>query len=261
MSIAIPDLFEQDKSEKGCMDRVVGAIDGLFVKVVAPSTTECLDQLSYYSGAEKGYGINVQAIATASYRFSCVTVLHPGGTNDFSAYFRSSLPDSTAKLPSGFHIVGDAAYPLSEKLLTPYAGKGLAEEYDVFNFHLSQLRIKVEQSFGILVQTWGILWKPIRLRHAGRADIITSLFRLHNFLRDEMMELVRLDEEDTRSQALRPSLGNDSRLPPGFKALTSSTGNTRGGETPTREALRKSMATLGLERPPHNIARNSMIEL
>ena len=45
----------------------------------------------------------------------------------------------------------DAAFPLSEKLLTPYAGKGLAEEYDVFNIHLSQLRINVEQSFGILV--------------------------------------------------------------------------------------------------------------
>lgn len=69
------------------MDRVVGARDGLFVKIAAPETTECLDQLSNYSGAKKaGYGINGQAIATANYRFfSGVKAEHPRATNDFTA--------------------------------------------------------------------------------------------------------------------------------------------------------------------------------
>ena len=120
------------------MDRVVGAagaIDGLFVDVIAPSTSECLgNQLSYSSGAKKGYGINVHAMETAKYRFSGVIVNHPGATNDFGAYthpFASSRSDSRPALPGGFYILGDdAAYPLSEKekLLTPYAGRGLSEE-------------------------------------------------------------------------------------------------------------------------------------
>ena len=52
-------------------------------------------------------------------------------------------------------ILGDAAYPLSEKILTPYRGKGLSNGKDSFNFYPSQLRVKIEQSFGILVSTWG----------------------------------------------------------------------------------------------------------
>lgn len=68
--IAVPNIFEQDKCEKGCKDGVLRAIDGFLVDIAAPATTECLDELSCHSGAEKGYGINVRAITTANYRFS-----------------------------------------------------------------------------------------------------------------------------------------------------------------------------------------------
>lgn len=70
----------------------------------------------------------------------------------WTAYAGAQMSQAVDKLPDGYYILGDAAYPLSDKLLTPYPGKGLAPEYDSFNFHPSQLRVKAEQSFGILVQ-------------------------------------------------------------------------------------------------------------
>eukprot|EP00956_Cyclotella_meneghiniana_P044551 scaffold322528_cov195-Cyclotella_meneghiniana.AAC.1 len=56
------------------------------------------------------------------------------------------LKDLVNNLPLGLYFVGDAAYPLSEKLLTPYVGvhRHSSPYHDSFNYHLSQLRIRVE---------------------------------------------------------------------------------------------------------------------
>ncbi|CAM9315284.1 unnamed protein product, partial [Ascophyllum nodosum] len=177
--------FTARSGARGCLDGVVGAVDGLFVRTEAPATTESLNTNEYYSDQKKGFGFNVQAIAGPNYRFMSLTVQNPGSTNDFSAFTRSAAWKLTQKLPPGYFVIGDAAYPLAENLLTPYPGKRLDADRDVFNFYLSQLRMTVEQSFGILVQTWGILWKPLRVKFTGRADVVNAVCRLHNFLRDE----------------------------------------------------------------------------
>ena len=240
------------------MAGVVAAVDGLFVQTIAPAPTESLNSTEYYSDQKKGYGFNVQAMATADYKFVSMTVKNPGATNDFAAFTRSQAWELTKKLPPGYFVVGDAAYPLCEQLLTPYPGRGLGKDYDVFNFYLSQQRIIVEQTFGILVQTWGILWRPLRVQFAGRSDLIAALFRLHNFLRDEGVGPVRPNEESPKARRARPVVDNDGRLPE--KYVTHSAGIPRkAGETPRREAIRKAMAQLNLERPQHNVSRNSLL--
>ena len=82
------------------------------------------------------------------------------------------------RLPNVYHITEDAMYPISDKLLTPHPGKSLPKDQDSFNFYLSQLRVIIEQSFGILVSTWGILWRPLSVGFAGRTDLIVALFHL-----------------------------------------------------------------------------------
>lgn len=241
------------------MSGVVGAADGLFLRTKAPSSTQTLKQIAYYSGQKKGYGYNVQAVATAKYRFSGLSVMNPGATNDYSAWIRSSLWDATQCLPPGYYIVGDAAYPLSDQLLTPYPGRNLEEEFDVFNFHLSQLRIKVEQAFGILVGTWGIFWRPLAVQFEGRADLITAVFHLHNFLRDEGVQPIRPAEEDSEGRLARPRLSSSRTLPRSFETERRQAPR-RTGDPLTRVALRKTMAHLGLKRPAHNVARNSNVQ-
>mmetsp|Transcript_6544 Transcript_6544/g.7340 ORF Transcript_6544/g.7340 Transcript_6544/m.7340 type:complete len:89 (-) Transcript_6544:71-337(-) len=61
-------------------------------------------------------------------------------------------------LPKGCYFVGDAAYILLEGLLVPFTGSQKRHpQNDAFNFHLSQMRIRIEMAFGRLVRKFGIL--------------------------------------------------------------------------------------------------------
>ena len=249
-------LQMQEKSTDGIFSWVVAAVDGLFIKAKAPYAKDTANVLAYYSGSKSAYGINVQAMCTADYRFCAMSAISPGSTNDWVAWNRSSLAKAVARLPTGFHIIGDAAYPIGEKLLTPYPGRLLPAGEDSFNFHLSQLRVKIEQSFGILVSTWGILWRPLRVQFAGRADLITALFHLHNFLQDEKVSPIQLAEEDSRSGRNRPALCATQRtLPDGWQ--TEQPAPSRSGETPARAAIRTALELKKQWRPDYNRQRNS----
>ncbi|CAB1105800.1 unnamed protein product [Ectocarpus sp. CCAP 1310/34] len=283
--------------------------DGIFSWVVetkAPCAKDTANVIAYYSGSKSAYGINVQAMCTADYRFCAMSAISPGSTNDWVAWNRSSLakavarlpagfhiigdaaypigeklltpypgrllpPGSTndwvawnrsslakavARLPAGFHIIGDAAYPIGEKLLTPYPGRLLPAGEDSFNFHLSQLRVKIEQSFGILVSTWGILWRPLRVQYGGRADLITAFCHLHNFLQDEKVAPIQLAEEDSPSGRNRPALYATQRtLPAGWQ--TEQPAPSRSGETPAQATIRTALELKMQWRPDYNRRRNS----
>jgi len=55
-------------------------------------------------------------------------------------------------------VVGDNAYICSETLLTPFSGVEKEDPAkDAFNFYLSQLRIRIEQTFGLMTSKWRIL--------------------------------------------------------------------------------------------------------
>lgn len=249
-------LARQARSTGGVFDHVVACVDGLFVKAQAPSAVNTPNVLAYYSGSKSGYGLNVQAMCTADYRFCGMSCIAPGATNDWVAWHQSNLSAAVDRLPQGYHILGDAAYPTHEKILTPYPGRDLPPGHDSFNYHLSQLRIEVEQSFGILVSTWGILWKPLRVQFAGRADLIRALFRLHNFLRDEQVTPVSREEESELTGRNRPELENGV-LPTRYKVTsTENSKRTRSGETPSRYAVRIVLEGRRQFRPACNVARN-----
>ncbi|CAN0024068.1 unnamed protein product [Pylaiella littoralis] len=197
-------------------------------------------------------------MCTADYRFCAMSAIAPGSTNDWVAWIRSSLSKAVNSLPNGFHIIGDAANPISGKLLTPYPGKDLPNGEDAFNFFLSQLRVKIEQSFGILVSTWGILWRPLRVQYAGRGDLVTALFHLHNFLQDEKVSPIMPAEEDATSGRGRPTLSSTSRTLPGnWQTSEPGPAPSRSGETPMRAAIRTALETKKQWRPVYNIERNS----
>ncbi|CAB1114526.1 unnamed protein product [Ectocarpus sp. CCAP 1310/34] len=101
----------KDKSTDGVFSWVVAAVDSLFIKTKASCAKETKNVIAYYSGSKSAYGINVQAICTADYRFCAMSAISPGSTNDWVAWNRSSLAKAVARLPAGFQIIGDdAAY-------------------------------------------------------------------------------------------------------------------------------------------------------
>jgi len=61
------------------------------------------------------------------------------------------------KLPPRRFVIGDNAYVCSETLLTPFSGIEKNDpSKDAFKFYLSQLRIHIEQIFGLVTGTWRI---------------------------------------------------------------------------------------------------------
>ena len=54
-------------------------------------------------------------------------------------------------LPLGAYIVGNSAYTLSDKCLTPFTGSQRSDPTkDAYNIFLSQVRIRIEMAFGSL---------------------------------------------------------------------------------------------------------------
>jgi hypothetical protein len=59
------------------------------------------------------------------------------------------------RLPDGYYIIGDAAYLVERKMLTPFTGGHRSDPTkDAYNFLLSQMGIRIEMSFGLLTNKW-----------------------------------------------------------------------------------------------------------
>ena len=109
----------RDKLFGGC----VSAVDGFFQAIICPTVSELSNQTLYYSGHYENFGLNCQAICTHDLIFIYFGVVAPGSTNDIIAITKNdSLMDKIWKLAPGRFLVGDAAYELTEHLLTPFTG-------------------------------------------------------------------------------------------------------------------------------------------
>jgi hypothetical protein len=154
----------QSKSSNGTLDGCVGALDGWLCRIKVPLGKDTSNIASYYSGHYQCHGVNIQAVCDARCRFTYMSCRSPGGTGDSRAFQGTALNYFLQEIPRGFYVVGDSAYTLSSSLLVPYSGAvKKRKDNDVFNFHLSQLRIKIEQAFGFLVNKWRVFKKPLEV--------------------------------------------------------------------------------------------------
>jgi len=247
----------QGKSSFGVMDGCVGALDGWLCRIKVPIGREASNISSYFSGHYHCYGINVQAVSDSRCRFIYLSCRSPGGTGDSRAFHGTALSYFLQEIPRGFYLVGDAAYTLSSTLLIPFSGADKRNRHnDVFNFHLSQLRIKIEQAFGLLVNKWRVFKKPIELSLKRVPSLIECCMRLHNFCINER----NLDWSvpDLPDHAIPNHIPQYEQY---IDSLDNETGNVRAGgrnnvRAKVREGIKRQLASLGRDRPAHNRIRN-----
>lgn len=172
------------KSFKGIINGCAGALDGFFQKTTAPIVKEVGNIIAYYSGHYESYGLNCQAMCDSDLRFLFFGVVAPGSTNDNIAFFHAKgLAEFINSLPPGLYVVGDAAYTVTEKLLTPFVGAQKSDKSkDAFNFYLSQLRIRIEMAFGLLTNKFRILKKPLEKSTSTNSKILLTCAMLHNYI-------------------------------------------------------------------------------
>ena len=84
----------------------------------------------------------------------------------------------------GFYFLGDAAYQSCPRILTPFQG-AQSESERSFSFYQSSLRIHIERAFGLLVNRFGILWRPLLCAHRRIPMVLGACIGLHNFIISE----------------------------------------------------------------------------
>ncbi|KUF83284.1 Far upstream element-binding protein 3 [Phytophthora nicotianae] len=175
-------------SKDGIMTGCVGCLDGWLCQIRAPSSREVPDVAAFFSGHYQMYGLNVQAICDSLCRFTGYCFDSPGKVGDSIAFKKWTLSDEIMELPPGYYCVGDNAYPLSDSLLVPYNKVELKKKQDSdFNFYLSQLRIRIEMAFGLLVNKWQIFKKPLVVDFKNVSKVIKTCMKLHNFCTNETL--------------------------------------------------------------------------
>jgi hypothetical protein len=166
----------------------VGAVDGIAVKIAKPR--DCFVPRNYY--CRKGfYSVPFQAIVDGTYRFLALSSVVCGSTHDSLAFRASFVGQKLYEtgLPCGYWVAGDAAYVCSESVLVPFSTVQLQHEdegvwRDSFNFFQSSLRVHVEQTFGMFVNRFGILWRPLEFDLPRASRIVSVCALLHNYIAD-----------------------------------------------------------------------------
>jgi hypothetical protein len=94
--------------------------------------------------AAKSHGRSLNGFTAALDGWLCRIQVPPAASK---AFYGTRLATFSAEISTGYYVVADNAYTLSVTLLIPYSDKRYPAK-DVFNFYLSQLRIKIEQVSG-----------------------------------------------------------------------------------------------------------------
>ena len=170
------------------MTECVAVLDGYHMEIATPPKKEVQNVKSYFSGHYQTYSINIQAVCDHNCRFLFIGVGGPGVMGDREAIKESGLYDLVEKLPGLLYCIGDCAYTPTEHL-TPIYGSDYAKKtrYDNYNFYASQLRIRIEMSFGLMVKKWGILSRPLTIKMQKVKLLICCIGCLHNYCIDERL--------------------------------------------------------------------------
>ena len=231
------------QSTRGVLDGCVGCLDGFLLQIRTPSARETGHVKSYFSGHYRMYGVNIQAVCDSQCRFTYVSVAAPGGTNDIVAFRKTTLHNIVEELPLGKYIIADNAYICTEHILTPFPGEQKQEsKKDAYNFYLSQLQIRIEMTFGCLVNKWSIFRRPLQVKLENVGRVFMCATRLHNFFINEG------GGDDTIFDNTSHDLTEIALVTPSENCPTSVPNNSI-----MREIVMEEISQMGLLRPLHTI--------
>ncbi len=216
------------------------------MKIDTPCKKDTPNAKDYYSGHYQCHGINIQAACDSKCIFISVSVAAPGATNDIVAFQNSKLDIAAHNLPPGNFLIGDNAYVCDEHILTPFSGTQKdVQKNDAYNFYLSQLRIKIEQTFGFMTNKWRILKKPIQTMLSGTGLVLLTITRLHNYCINQ--------GEEVKENNSSPPDGESAFFPTNDINMIDIPGNSC-----LRDAIVDRILVNGVTRPQRNIIRNRL---
>ncbi|CAC5371681.1 unnamed protein product [Mytilus coruscus] len=167
-----------DETSGDSMPGVVGAIDGTHIAIPGPNQHH-----ENYINRKGFHSIVAQVVCDHEMTFMSVNTGWPGSVHDARVFRNSKIGKRIINktiLPDEFHLVGDAAYPLSQNLMTPFKDFGtLTREQQRYSFVQSSTRMVVERSIGQLKGRFRKL-KMLDCALPKSTDSVTFCCILHN---------------------------------------------------------------------------------
>lgn len=236
----------------------VAAVDGVHFPMVAPSSNVVPDPMRYHVARKDEYALLCMALCDAEGVILDYDISQVPQTHDSLAWSLMELGRkvSEGKLRAPYFINGDAAFPLSNSMITPSGG---GADLDAFDYHQSSNRVAIERAFGMLIRRWAILWKPLAMRFDRRAPVVGACIRLHNFcIQERIAEETRVDNEISQVQpnrwAMTPKFNKQGKPVRYMKILRGERQRhpTRPSAAPhmqTRDWLAEKVRECGIVRP------------
>lgn len=164
------------------MPAVIGCIDGSYVKIQCPANKVA----STYCNRHHYLSLTLQAVCDHKRRFLDAFTGTSSKMHDSHVFSLSPLSKNIASVCQGrYHILGDAAYPLREYLLTPYRDYGaMNKQQKSFNFKFSGTRVLIENAFSTLKKRFRqLMYLELHTIHWLNKFIISCCI-LHNLCID-----------------------------------------------------------------------------
>lgn len=147
------------------LPNIIGAVDGTFIPIKAPSVDKHL-----YVTLKGFHALNIQGICDANNLFLNLVVRFPGSTHDAFIWNSSSVSRylEEQQFPSTW-LLGNSAYPLKPYLLTPFQNPVTPGERR-YNTAYKRSRSTIERTYGI--------WKShFRCLHKSSGHLMYTPFK------------------------------------------------------------------------------------
>lgn len=166
----------------------VAAGDGCAFRIRRPHADEVDNdvQSSFTRKYDWAYGFIL--FCDGDLNIMSVEATHVASTNDAGMYASSDVHNAIfneQRLPDWAHVVLDEAFGCTDQELVSWAQgskKALSTEKDAFNYFLSKQRQSVERVFGVMVNRFGILWRPMSFSFDRYKLILVVLCRFELFV-------------------------------------------------------------------------------
>lgn len=188
---SVIESFRRKKSFPG----VLGAIDGCHIAICPPKTNAFA-----YINRKNRASMVLQAVCDSNAIFTDIFVGFPGSVHDARIFHCSKVSrmcNEDNYFPEDSHLLGDSAYPLCNRLLTPFRDDGhLSRKQVHYNVSHASTRSAIERAFGILKARWRRL-NYLELHIITNYPIVISAAcMLHNFCQRQGEAISLYERED-----------------------------------------------------------------
>lgn len=205
----------------------LGAVGGKHVPMKAPPNSSGLfnnykvGTLEFLTQSNRNFFYEIQgfpsivllAICDSFYRFTYIDVGGYGSEGDGNVLSQCDLGKALLldelKFPEDntlngkfipYFLVGDDAFPLNKRIMTPYSSTDLDTKERTYNNSLKSARHCIENAFSILCVKWMALTNSLLTKPCKLQKMIATCCTLHNFLMRESPATYKMLDSEISSK-------------------------------------------------------------